>query len=38
MDTRGVGGSNPVVPHSNREELWKNRRVVFILEAEDRGE
>jgi outer membrane protein OmpA-like peptidoglycan-associated protein len=38
METRGVGGRNPVVPHSNREELWKNRRVVFILEAEDRGE
>jgi outer membrane protein OmpA-like peptidoglycan-associated protein len=34
MTTTGVGGNNPVVPHSNREEIWKNRRVLFILERE----
>mgnify|MGYP006288320945 FL=1 len=32
MSTKGVGGSQPVVPHSDRENVWKNRRVEFILE------
>ncbi|TVR92992.1 MAG: hypothetical protein EA428_02815 [Spirochaetaceae bacterium] len=31
MSTVGIGGSRPVVPHSNREEVWKNRRVEFIM-------
>lgn len=28
----GYGGSRPVVPHSDLENLWKNRRVEFLLE------
>ena len=32
MRTVGVGGARPVVPHSDRENIWKNRRVEFILE------
>jgi outer membrane protein OmpA-like peptidoglycan-associated protein/flagellar hook assembly protein FlgD len=32
MSTKGVGGLQPVVPHSDRENVWKNRRVEFILE------
>ena len=31
MSTVGIGGDRPVVPHSNREEVWKNRRVEFIM-------
>lgn len=31
MSTVGIGGSRPVVPHSNRDEVWKNRRVEFVL-------
>ncbi|MFW5744598.1 MAG: FlgD immunoglobulin-like domain containing protein, partial [Spirochaetota bacterium] len=27
----GVGGARPVVPHGDREGIWKNRRVEFIL-------
>jgi len=34
MSTVGVGGERPTVPHSNREEVWKNRRVEFILDVE----
>lgn len=34
MSTIGLGGLRPVVPHSNREEVWKNRRVEFILDVE----
>lgn len=34
MSITGVGGSNPVVPHSDRENIWKNRRVLFILERD----
>lgn len=33
MEVVGVGGAEPVVPHSNVEELWRNRRVEFILQA-----
>jgi outer membrane protein OmpA-like peptidoglycan-associated protein len=32
MRTVGIGGARPVVPHSDRDNLWKNRRVEFILE------
>lgn len=32
MDTAGVGGRRPAVPHSDAENRWKNRRVEFILE------
>jgi flagellar hook assembly protein FlgD len=32
MSIRGVGGADPVVPHSDLENRWKNRRVEFILE------
>ena len=31
MSVRGFGGSLPVVPHSDAENRWKNRRVEFIL-------
>jgi outer membrane protein OmpA-like peptidoglycan-associated protein len=31
LSTEGVGGARPVVPHSDRENVWKNRRVEFIL-------
>jgi flagellar hook assembly protein FlgD/outer membrane protein OmpA-like peptidoglycan-associated protein len=27
----GRGGADPIVPHTNEEERWKNRRVEFIL-------
>jgi flagellar hook assembly protein FlgD len=32
MSTRGIGGADPVVPHSDLDNRWKNRRVEFILE------
>jgi outer membrane protein OmpA-like peptidoglycan-associated protein len=28
----GRGGSAPVVPHSDEQNRWKNRRVDFILQ------
>ena len=28
----GIGGARPLVPHSNPEERWRNRRVEFYLE------
>ncbi len=31
MEVAGLGGTEPLVPHENREERWKNRRVEFIL-------
>ncbi len=31
ITTLGQGGYNPVVPHSDLENRWKNRRVEFIL-------
>ncbi len=31
MDSKGMGGSNPIVPNSDLENRWKNRRVEFIL-------
>lgn len=31
LDVEGRGGTNPVVPHSDLENAWKNRRVEFIL-------
>ena len=32
MRIEGLGGTRPVVPHSDRQNVWKNRRVEFILE------
>lgn len=32
ISTVGVGGANPAFPFQDRENRWKNRRVVFILE------
>jgi outer membrane protein OmpA-like peptidoglycan-associated protein/flagellar hook assembly protein FlgD len=29
--TVGLGGTEPIVPHSNLDERWKNRRVEFVL-------
>ena len=31
ISTAGLGGSNPVVPFSDTRNVWKNRRVEFIL-------
>ncbi len=31
MSTAGKGGYEPVVPHSDRQNRWKNRRVEFFL-------
>lgn len=31
MDVAGLGGTVPIVPHSDLENRWKNRRVEFIL-------
>ncbi len=31
MDSNGMGGTQPLVPHSDLENRWKNRRVEFIL-------
>ena len=31
MTTQGFGGTRPVVPHSDAENRWKNRRVEFVL-------
>ena len=31
MTTFGYGGSLPVVPHSDLDNRWKNRRVEFVL-------
>ncbi|MBN2444465.1 MAG: gliding motility-associated C-terminal domain-containing protein [Spirochaetales bacterium] len=32
IDTIGIGGSQPVVPHGDLVNRWKNRRVEFLLE------
>jgi len=31
ITTAGRGGSEPVVPHSDMDDRWKNRRVEFEL-------
>ena len=31
ITTEGLGGANPIVPHSDTEDRWKNRRVEFVL-------
>ncbi len=31
LTTTGLGGTQPVVPHSDLQNRWKNRRVEFIL-------
>ena len=35
MTVEAYGGDRPVVPHSDRENLWKNRRVEFLLNREE---
>ena len=32
MSVEGFGGTQPVVPHSDLDNRWKNRRVEFILQ------
>ncbi|MCG8453560.1 MAG: OmpA family protein [Spirochaetales bacterium] len=32
LTANGLGGSDPVVPHGNLDERWRNRRVEFYLE------
>lgn len=34
MSIQAHGGNRPVVPHSDLENLWKNRRVEFLLDEE----
>lgn len=36
MEIQAYGGDRPVVPHSDRANLWKNRRVEFLLDPESR--
>lgn len=36
ITTVGLGGSQPIVPHGDLENRWKNRRVEFILIEESR--
>lgn len=31
ITTKGLGGAEPIVPHSDLDNRWKNRRVEFIL-------
>ncbi len=31
VETKGMGGSEPIVPHGDLEERWKNRRAEFNL-------
>jgi len=33
LSTSGLGGSEPIVDHTNEEERWKNRRVEFEIAA-----
>lgn len=33
MEIVAFGGARPIVPHSNDDERWKNRRVEFLLQA-----
>ncbi len=35
ITTKGIGGVDPVVPHGDEENRWKNRRVEFILTERD---
>jgi len=35
ISTAGKGGAEPIVPFSDQENVWKNRRVEFILIRED---
>jgi outer membrane protein OmpA-like peptidoglycan-associated protein len=32
MIAEGIGGADPIVPHGDLEERWRNRRVEFYLE------
>ncbi len=31
LNILGIGGKEPIVPMSDKENIWKNRRVEFIL-------
>jgi outer membrane protein OmpA-like peptidoglycan-associated protein len=31
IDTEGVGGADPIVPHGDLENRWKNKRIEFLL-------
>jgi len=37
ITTKGIGGADPVVPHGDKENRWKNRRVEFILTERNSG-
>jgi outer membrane protein OmpA-like peptidoglycan-associated protein/flagellar hook assembly protein FlgD len=32
MEVEGIGGARPLVPFSDKDHVWKNRRVEFLLE------
>jgi outer membrane protein OmpA-like peptidoglycan-associated protein len=34
ITTAGKGGTEPVVPHADKLNNWKNRRVEFVLSQE----
>ena len=36
MTIEAYGGARPVVPHSDRENMWRNRRVEFLLQRPGR--
>ncbi len=38
LSTVGLGAQSPVVPFSNEQDRWKNRRVEFILQKAPSGE
>jgi outer membrane protein OmpA-like peptidoglycan-associated protein len=31
LEAKGLGGREPLVPHTDEANRWKNRRVEFIL-------
>lgn len=37
MSVEAYGGARPAVPHADRENLWKNRRVEFLLDRDGGG-
>ncbi len=36
MRVEAYGGSRPIVPHADRENMWRNRRVEFLLNRQGR--
>ncbi|MBN2534939.1 MAG: gliding motility-associated C-terminal domain-containing protein [Spirochaetales bacterium] len=38
ISTVGIGGSQPVVPHGDLQNRWKNRRVEFLLEKKKKSD